>query len=124
MRLAIAAAEFSEDPHKKVWACVLRHDNSVGWIGWNWAPTWVDIDWSDREARRPKVIHSEANALRYIRPWEAKSIACTLLPCRSCIALIASYWIKTIYYLEEYKRDMIAHELCKEFNLELICLWW
>jgi dCMP deaminase len=98
MSLAVAAAARSEDPWVKVGACVLRKDHSVAGLGYNGAPSGTDIDWSDRDKRRQYVIHAEANALRYLRPDEGSILAVTLAPCPSCLTLIASYRIPTVFY--------------------------
>ena len=91
LSLAKVAALRSEDPFVKVGACVLRHDNSVASLGYNGAPPKINIDWSDRDERRRRVIHAEANALRYVKPQECRLLACTLLPCNDCLKLISSY---------------------------------
>ena len=70
LKLAIVASERSEDKHHKVGACVLRHDNSVGGLGYNGAPSGVNIDWDNRDERRKRVVHAEVNALRYVKPNE------------------------------------------------------
>ena len=119
LELAYAAASRSEDPYMKVGACVLRKDMSVAAVGYNGAPSGVDIDWSDRNERRKRVIHAELNALRYVRPNEGHLLACTLLPCSSCVQAIAAHNIKTIIYDELYKVDSFALQLCKEFGIEL-----
>jgi dCMP deaminase len=72
MELAKAAALRSEDPYRKVGACILRYDNTVAAIGYNGAPPGVEINWSDRDERRRRVSHAESAALRYIKPHEAK----------------------------------------------------
>jgi dCMP deaminase len=119
MSLAKAAAERSEDPHVQVGACVLRHDMSVGGVGYNGAPPGVDVDWSDREARLLRVVHAEVNALAYVRPGECGCIAVTLLPCRTCLTLLARYGIKIVWYGEVYKRDETALTLAEEFGIKL-----
>lgn len=120
MELAKAAALRSEDPYRKVGACILRYDNTVAAIGYNGAPPGVEINWSDRDERRRRVSHAESAALRYIKPHEAKLIAVTLLPCSECIKNIAMYGIKEVYYEEIYDRDNFAIELAKEFEISLI----
>lgn len=101
MRLATTAAERSEDPYHKVGCCLLRPDHTVAALGFNGAPPGVDIDWTDRDARRVWVIHAEANALRYVRPGEVMLMASTMMPCTQCVLLAASYGIKEITYHEE-----------------------
>jgi deoxycytidylate deaminase len=121
MSIAKAAAETrSEDPYVQVGACVLRHDKSVGGVGYNGAPPDIVINWADRDQRRLRVVHAEVNALAYVRPGECGSIAVTMLPCQSCLTLIARYGIKTIWYGTVYERDPIALLLAKEFKIELI----
>lgn len=120
MEIAKSASLRSEDPYKKVGACILRHDNTVAAVGYNGAPPGIDIDWSDREARRVWVSHAETSALRYIKPGEGAIIAITLRPCVECIKNIAMYLINKVYYLEDYHRDEISIIMAKKFNIELI----
>ena len=118
--LAAVAATRSKDPYRQVGACVLRHDKSVGGLGYNGAPSGIDIDWSDRDDRRKRVIHAEVNALRYLQPNEGWLLATTLLPCRSCLQMITGYGIKYVIYGEVYEEDDFSLELCKEWGIELI----
>lgn len=120
MQLAKAASLRSEDPYKKVGACILRYDHTVAAIGYNGAPPGVEINWNDRDERRRRVSHAESAALRYIKPHEGKLIAVTLRPCSECIKNIAMYGIKDIYYDECYDKDDFSIELAKEFNINLI----
>jgi len=96
MGLAVMVASRSEDPHQKVGCVAIRSDLSVVGIGYNGVPSGIEIDWSGRDERRPLVIHAEANALRYAKPYEVMSLYVTLLPCPSCLTLIASYRIPVI----------------------------
>ncbi len=120
LKIALAASERSEDPYVKVGACVLRLDNSVAGVGYNGAPSKIDINWLDRDERRKRVIHAEVNALRYSKPGECYLIASTLLPCNDCLKMIASYGIKEIYYQVGYLHDGTSLNLAKEFNIKLI----
>ena len=117
--LAKAASLRSEDPYVKVGACVLRNDWSVAGVGYNGAPADIEIDWSDRDERRKRVIHAEINALRYVKPNEGHTIACTLLPCSVCVQTIAAHGIKHILYEDVYELDDFALELCTEFKIGL-----
>lgn len=101
MRLALAAASRSEDPYNAVGTVLFRPDKTVAAIGYNGAPPGVEIDWSDRDARRAFVVHAEANALRYIRPHEVDVLVTTMMPCLECVKLIASYGIKRVIYLDD-----------------------
>lgn len=120
--LAKTASLRSEDPYKKVGSCALRHDKSVAAVGFNGAPRGVSIDWSDRNERRKRVIHSEINCLSYCKPNEIWLLACSLLPCHSCLQTIASFNIKTVVYEEVYDKDDLTLTLAKEFGIELIQL--
>lgn len=101
LNLASAAASRSEDPYHQVGCALLRPDHSVASVGYNGAPSGVEIDWSDRDGRRAKVIHAEANALRFVRPGEVALMATTMMPCHACILLASAYGIPRVVYLQE-----------------------
>lgn len=101
MQLAAVAASRSEDPWVQVGACVLRADHSVAGVGYNGAPSGIEIDWSNRDERRLYVIHAETNALRYLRPGEGALLAVTMTPCTNCLTLIAAHRIPTVFYRDE-----------------------
>ena len=119
LKLATVVAERSEDPFMKVGACVLRHDNSVAGVGYNGAPPGIDIDWSNRDQRRLRVIHAEVNALRYVKPHECSLLACTHLPCNDCLKSVAAYGIATIVFGDIYHYDSSSLELCKDLGINL-----
>ena len=119
LSLANAASLRSEDPYMKVGACVLRKDWSIAGIGYNGAPAGIEIDWSNRDERRKRVIHAELNALRYVSPKEGYILACTLLPCRHCVQAMAAHAIQHVIYETVYKVDSFALTLCKEFGIGL-----
>ena len=121
LKLAFVASERSEDPWLKVGCCLLRQDNSVAGLGYNGAPPGVDIDWSDRDERRKRVVHAEVNALRYSSPGECALLDCTHLPCNECLRMIASYGIKKIIYTHEYENDRSSLELSSQFDIDLKC---
>ena len=85
VELAKTASLRSEDPFVQVGCCLLREDNSVASLGYNGAPPGIDINWSDRDERRRRVIHAETNALRFIKPGEANRMFVTLMPCPDCL---------------------------------------
>ena len=118
--IAKVVSRRSEDPFFKVGACILRNDNSDAGVGYNGAPPGIEIDWSNRDERRRRVVHAEVNALRYVVPNEAYLIACNLLPCNDCLKMIASYGIIKIVYEQTYDLDTSSLDLSKEFNIELI----
>ena len=101
LSIAQAAAARSEDPFLQVGCTLIRYDGTVAATGYNGAPPGIDIDWTVREARRGKVIHAEANALRYVKPHEVSFVATTVMPCQECVRAIASYGIDQVYYIDE-----------------------
>jgi len=117
--LAKTAALRSEDPFVKAGCCLFRPDNSVASLGYNGAPPGIDIDWSDRDERRKRVIHAETNALKNIKPQEADRVFVTLMPCGDCIKNIASYGIKQVFYVKAYDFDETAINLALEFGINL-----
>ena len=120
LELAKAASLRSEDPYLKVGACVLREDKSVAGVGYNGPPAGINIDWSDRDERRKRVVHAEINALRHTRPGEPHLLACTLLPCNDCLKTIAAYGVKQVWYEEVYDKDLSSLALAQEFKISLI----
>lgn len=123
IKVADVVKDRSEDPYKKVGACVLNKEGrilSVGYNGLLSKQTVADNFWKDRDERRKYMIHAEINALasitRYDKPY---MLACTLLPCASCAVNIASYGIKYVYYLEEYEKDQLAHEIFDFYKIKI-----
>ena len=99
--LAGAAALRSEDPYHRVGCVLVRLDKTVAAVGYNGPPPGIDIDWSDRDQRRSRIVHAEANALRYVRPGEVLFAATTMMPCATCVLSLASYGIKLVVYSEK-----------------------
>lgn len=120
LKLALVASERSEDPYVKVGACALRQDHSVASLGYNGAPPEINIDWSDRDERRRRVVHAEVNALRYVSPNECYLLASTHLPCNDCLRMIASYGIRKIVYRNNYEKDMSSLDLAPQFGISLL----
>lgn len=100
LNISRAAALRSEDPYCQVGATVLDADGIVRGVGYNGTVAGVEIDWSDREARRPYVIHAEANALRFTTPAAVEDglLATTHFPCSTCVLLAGSYGIAKIVW--------------------------
>ena len=119
IELAKTAASRSEDPFVQVGCCIFRPDNSVASLGYNGAPPGINIDWSDRDERRKRVIHAETNALKHIKPNEADRMFVTLMPCGDCIKNAASYGIKQVIYIKVYNLDETARNLALEFGIDL-----
>lgn len=103
LNIAEAASRRSEDPYCQVGACALSAKGIVIGVGYNGTVAGVNIDWHDRDARRPYVIHAEANALRYTTPELSAGglLAVTHFPCSSCVLLAASYGIVEIAWSQE-----------------------
>jgi dCMP deaminase len=118
--LAKVAARRSQDPYMAVGCCALRHDRTVAAVSYNGPPPGIEIDWRDRDDRRPKIQHAEMSCLRYCKPGEIGLIAITHSPCSSCLTNMAGYGIKRIVYELEYVRDLNFFELAKEFGIEII----
>ena len=124
MQLAFDIAQYrSEDPYVQVGAVVIKKDGSM-FLGYNGAPSGVDIDWSDRGSRRDKVLHAEANVLNFVKPKEVELLACTHLPCKECIKLIAQKKVPVVYYsktLDGYDSEL-TFKLAKEFEIDIILI--
>lgn len=122
LRLAFNIASYRcEDPYVQVGAVIIKHDNSII-LGYNGAPPNINIDWSDRDARRERVIHAEENALDNIKYGEAKVFAVTALPCKICMKKLAQKGVKKVYYYQElvgYDNNF-AKQLANEFGIELV----
>lgn len=120
LSIAEVAQHRSEDPFKKVGACVLDKDNRIIGIGYNGLAVGKNAPkdfWCDRDKRRPYMIHAEANALACVKHGEASLLACTLLPCRYCATLIAAYGIKRVIYLDTYDRDISALDIFDFYDI-------
>lgn len=105
MMLAYAAAERSPDPYVIVGAAAFRKDRSTAATGYNGAFSGAEIDWSDRDKRRPYVIHAECNCLRYTKQGEVHYLYVTMLPCCDCLDMIHRHGVKEIIYDQVYERD-------------------
>ena len=110
----------SEDPNIQVGACAIKHDSSII-LGYNGAPSGIDIDWSNREEKRKRVLHAEANVLNFVKPGEVNILAVTHLPCIDCLKIIKQKKIYTVYYndiLSHYNPDEVF-KIASEFGIDL-----
>ena len=124
LSLAYDIAKYrSEDPYVQVGAVIIKKDGSM-FLGYNGAPSGVDIDWSDRDARRERVIHAEANVLNFVKPNEVELLACTHLPCKECLKTIAQKKVSRVYYGEELNgyNSSLTFKLAEEFGVKIIKL--
>ena len=127
LKLAETAALRSEDPYQQVGSCALAADGKVLALGYNGLAAGKDLSssdsfWGDRLARRPFMIHAEANCLSMVRSSECFLLASTLLPCSYCATMIAAYKIPRVIYKDEYREDSKAHEIFKFYDIELLKL--
>ena len=118
-QLALVAADRSEDPHVQVGAVAMRADNTVAGIGYNGPPPGVEIDWSDRDLRRPLIVHAEVNALKHTTPADAADgyLVTTHRPCAACMTHIAAYGIRRVLYLTEIEGSVYDSELLDRIAL-------
>lgn len=119
MLLAYSAAERSPDPYVQVGAAAFRIDHSTVATGYNGALPGVEIDWSDRDKRRPFVIHAERNCLKLAMGQNPYYLYVTMLPCSDCLNMACAYGIKEIIYDQVYARDLSSLERAKEYNILL-----
>jgi len=121
LKLAFNIAEYrSEDPYCIVGCCGIKYDKSIV-LAYNGAVSGINIDWSNRDERRKRVLHAEENLLNLVKPNELEFIAITHLPCKSCIRLIAQKKIPLVIYsgeMEKYDNEL-TKQLATEFRIEL-----
>lgn len=119
MMLAHTAANRSPDPFLAVGAAAFRRDHSTVSTGYNGALAGTEIDWSDRDARRPHVVHAEMNCLKYSKPGEAYYLYVTLAPCEKCFKLAVDHGVKEIIYDQVYQRDTYALDNAEKYGVVL-----
>lgn len=119
MLLAFAAAQRSPDPYVAVGAAAFRTDRSTVATGYNGAEPGVELDWSDREGRRPYVAHAERNCLKYAKKGEPYYLYVTMLPCSECLCRAAEYGVKEIIYANLYHRDHSALTKAADYGITI-----
>ena len=122
MALAHVAALRSEDPYRKVGAAALDKDNRVIGTAYNGLfPGFTAPEgfWASRAGRQKYMLHAEINLCSLFRRGEARIVACTTMPCTSCMQALCAHGVKTIYYGEEYA-DSQAPAIAKLYGVELI----
>jgi dCMP deaminase len=117
--LAEVAAKRSEDPFMQVGCCLLRDDKSVLSVGYNGLPSGFNMDLSDRDGRRPYMIHAELNALRYAKPDEVYLLAVTHCPCPDCVRQIAAYRIKRVIFKAATDTLKASMDLAEDFSIHM-----
>ena len=119
MTLAYSASLRSPDPYVQVGAAAFREDHSTLSTGYNGAPAGAEIDWTDRDARRPFVIHAEENCLKYSNLGEPYYLYVTLSPCKECLKLAGELKVREIVYDELYLKDPLDFELAASLGISL-----
>lgn len=122
MALAHVAALRSEDPYRKVGAAALDADNRV--IGTAYNGLYPGFDpppgfWQSREGRQKYMLHAEINLCSLFKRGEAKIVACTTMPCTSCMQALCAHGVKTIYYGEAYSASE-APAIATMYHVKLI----
>jgi dCMP deaminase len=121
MALAQVASLRSEDPYRKVGAAALDFDNRVIGTAYNGLAPGYDPPegfWDDREARQKFMLHAEINLCSLFRRGEAKLVACTTMPCTSCMQTLCAYGIREIYYRDVYHQSD-AQEVADLYGVKL-----
>lgn len=121
--IAKAAAKRSEDL-VKVGACALDFDNRVVAVAYNGLaaghpapPGFFHPD--NRDARRPYMLHAEVNLLSLVKRGEVRLVACTMLPCSSCAAMLAAYGVQEVVYEKAYTRDPVGLDILRFYGIRV-----
>ena len=120
LTLAFNIAEArSEDMFVQVGACAIKRDKSI-LLGYNGAPSGVEIDQSDRDVRRDYMSHAERNVLNYCTPGDISLLACTHNPCKRCIVDIRQMLVDTVYFCEHRADWQEVLKIADKLGVELI----
>ena len=122
MALAHVAALRSEDPYRKVGAAALDKDNRVIGTAYNGLYPGFEAPegfWRDRDGRQKFMLHAEINLCSLITRGKAHLVACTTMPCTSCMQALCAHGVKVILYGEEYAGSD-APILAQKYGIELI----
>lgn len=124
MALAHVASLRSEDPFRKVGAVAIDFDNRVIGTAYNGLAPGYDADpsfWADRDARRKYMLHAEVNLCSLFTRGNVRLVACTTMPCTSCMQMLCAYGIKEVYFREPYP-DSEAASIADRYGVQLIQL--
>ena len=122
MALAHVAALRSEDPYRKVGAAALDKDNRVIGTAYNGLFPGFEAPegfWASRDERQKFMLHAEINLCSLFKRGEARIVACTTMPCTSCMQALCAHGVKIIYYGEDYDASQ-APAIAKMYGVELI----
>ena len=121
MAIAHVASLRSEDPYRKVGAAAIDYNNRVIGTAYNGLAPNFDAPlgfWDDRDQRQKFMLHAEINLCSLIKRGEAKLVACTTLPCTSCMQALCAHGVKEIYYREDYPKSD-AKEIARTYGITL-----
>ncbi len=121
MALAHVAALRSEDPYRKVGAAALDKDNRVIGTAYNGLYPGFEAPegfWKDRDGRQKYMLHAEINLCSLIKRGEATVVACTTMPCTSCMQALCAHGVQTIYYGMDYPNSD-SHAIAKMYGVKL-----
>lgn len=124
MALAHVASLRSEDPFRKVGAVAFDFDNRVIGTAYNGLAPGFNATaefWNDRDDRRKFMIHAEVNLCSLFTRGNVKLIACTTMPCTSCMQMLCAYGVKEIYYRDEYAESE-AGKIAELYSIPLVQL--
>lgn len=65
------------------------------------------------------MLHAEINLCSLFKRGEAKIVACTTMPCTSCMQALCAHGVKTIYYGEAYPASQ-APAIAELYGVQLI----
>ena len=126
--VAFISTERSKDPSTQVGAVIVKNNRILS-VGYNGTPNGISDDempWDSLgeetgdilQIKNSFVVHAEANALDNLlfrEPLYNSVMYVTLSPCPLCALRIANSGIKTVIYLEKYRKE-------KEFLLSKMIL--
>jgi dCMP deaminase len=103
LRLALEVASWSKDPKGGVGAVLVDERKRVVGLGFNGFPDRIPDDHDllrDPDAKLPRMIHAEMNAvLNATRSVHGSALFTTLTPCAECAKLIIQAGIGAVYRL-------------------------
>ena len=101
LRLAAEAASWSKDPKGGVGAVLVDDRKRVIGLGFNGFPDRIPDDpalLADQEAKLPRMIHAEMNAvLNAVAPVHGATLFTTLAPCAECAKLLIQAGVVAVY---------------------------
>ena len=65
------------------------------------------------------MLHAEVNLCSLFTRGSARLIACTTMPCTSCMQMICAYGIKEVYYHEIYP-DSESPLIAERYGVRLV----